>query len=94
AMKRTPELAELGEPRLLELAFLFAEGADGGYKHMSVKPERVGTGEYETWAEGTIRELLDAVRAERFAPSPEADCMWCRFKPICPVWPQGAEVTP
>jgi ATP-dependent exoDNAse (exonuclease V) beta subunit len=93
AMKRTPELAELGEPRLLELAFLFAEGADGGYKHMSVKPERMGTGEYEEWAESTIRELLEAVRAERFAPSPEADCMWCRFKPICPVWPQGAEVT-
>ncbi|MGH3113189.1 MAG: hypothetical protein ACRDOP_06960, partial [Gaiellaceae bacterium] len=59
-----------------------------------VKPERMGTGEYETWAEGTIRELLEAVRAERFAPSPQADCMWCRFKPICPVWPQGAEVTP
>jgi len=94
AMKRTPELAELGEPRLLELALLFVEGADGGYKHMSVKPERMGTGEYEDWAEGTIRELLDAVRQERFGPSPEADCMWCRFKPICPVWPQGAEVAP
>jgi superfamily I DNA/RNA helicase/RecB family exonuclease len=94
AMKRTPELAELGEPRLLELAFLFVEGSDGGYKHMSVKPERMGTGEYEEWAEGTIRELLEAVRQERFAPNPEADCMWCRFKPICPVWPQGAEVTP
>jgi hypothetical protein len=94
AMKRTPELADLGEPRLLELAFLFVEGSDGGYKHMSVKPERMGTGEYEEWAEGTIRELLEAVRQERFAPSPEADCMWCRFKPICPVWPQGAEVTP
>ncbi|MGH2765351.1 MAG: PD-(D/E)XK nuclease family protein [Actinomycetota bacterium] len=94
AMKRVPELAELGEPRLLELAYLFAESSDGGYKHMSVKPERMGTGEYEAWAEGTILELLETVRAERFAPSPEADCMWCRFKPICPVWPQGAEVAP
>ena len=95
AMKRTPELAELGEPQLLELAYLFAEGADGGYKHLSVKPERMmGIGEYEAWAESTIRELLDAVRREDFAPSPEADCMWCSFKPICPVWPQGAEVTP
>jgi superfamily I DNA/RNA helicase/RecB family exonuclease len=94
AMKRTPELASLGEPELLELAFLFAEASDGGYKHMSVKPERMGTGEYEEWAESTIRELLEAVRREDFAPSPEADCMWCSFKPICPVWPQGAEVTP
>jgi RecB family exonuclease len=94
AMRRVPELAELGEPRLLELAFLFHEGSDGGYKHMSVKPERTGLQEYEGWAESQILELLDAVRAERFAPSPEANCMWCRFKPICPVWPQGAEVTP
>lgn len=94
AMKRTPELAELGDPQILELAYLFVEGSDGGYKHMSVKPERMGTGEYEAWAEGTIRGLVEAVRQERFAPSPEANCMWCRFKPICPVWPQGAEVAP
>ena len=33
------------------------------------------------------------VRAEDFAPNPEADCMFCRFKPICPLWPEGAEVT-
>ncbi len=94
AMKRTPELAALGEPLLLELAYLFAEGSDGGYKHLSVKPERMGTGEYEMWAETTIRRLLEAVRREDFAPSPEAECRWCSFKPICPVWPQGAEVTP
>jgi superfamily I DNA/RNA helicase/RecB family exonuclease len=92
AMRRVPELAELGEPRLLELAFLFHEGSDGGYKHMPINPERTGIREYEGWAERTILELLDAVREERFAPSPEANCMWCRFKPICPVWPQGAEV--
>ena len=61
---------------------------------MPVNPERIGIGEYEAWAESTILELLGAVRAERFAPSPEANCMWCRFKPICPVWPQGAEVLP
>ena len=94
AMRRVPELAELGEPRILELAFLFHEGSDPGYKHMPVNPERIGIGEYEAWAESTILELLEAVRAERFAPSPEANCMWCRFKPICPVWPQGAEVLP
>jgi superfamily I DNA/RNA helicase/RecB family exonuclease len=94
AMRRVPELAALGEPRVLELAFLFHEGSDEGYKHMPVKPERMGTGEYGEWAEGTILELLEAVRAERFAPSPKADCTFCRFKPICPVWPEGAEVAP
>ena len=95
AMRRVPELAALGEPRLLELAYLFHEGSDGGYKHYPVKPDRIfdSPSEYEAWAEGRILELLAAVRAERFAPNPAADCMWCSFKPICPVWPQGAEVT-
>lgn len=92
AMRRVPELAELGEPRVLELAFLFLEGQDGGYKHMSTTPERFDLGEYEEWAETTILELLSLVRAERFAPNPEAECRFCDFKTICPVWPQGSEV--
>ncbi len=96
AMRRVPELAELGDPRVLELAFLFLEGQDGGYRHMSTTPDRAPPGselrEYEDWAEQTILELLALVRSESFAPNPEADCMWCDFKTICPVWPQGAEV--
>jgi hypothetical protein len=63
---------------------------------MSTTPDRAPEGsdlrEYEDWAEQTILELLALVRSESFAPNPEAFCMWCDFKPICPVWPQGAEV--
>ncbi|HEX2024839.1 MAG TPA: ATP-dependent DNA helicase, partial [Actinomycetota bacterium] len=94
AMRKVPELAELGEPRLLELAYLFHEDSDGGYVGKPVRPDKVfdSLSEYEQWAESTILGLLDDVRAERFAPNPEANCMWCSFKPICPVWPQGAEV--
>ncbi|MGH2710069.1 MAG: ATP-dependent helicase [Actinomycetota bacterium] len=96
AMRRVPELAELGEPRVLELAFLFVEGQDGGYKHVSTTPDRAPDElefrEYEDWAEETIKELLALVRSESFAPNPEANCMWCDFQSICPVWPQGAEV--
>ena len=94
AMRRVPELAEFGEPRLLELAYLFHEDPDGGYVGKPVRPDKVfdSISEYEQWAEATILGLLEAVREERFAPNPEANCMWCSFKPICPVWPQGAEV--
>jgi hypothetical protein len=95
-MRRVPELAELGDPRVLELAYLFKEGEEGGYYHMSTTPDRAPDElefrEYEEWAEETIKELLALVRSESFAPNPEADCMWCDFKSICPVWPQGAEV--
>jgi superfamily I DNA/RNA helicase/RecB family exonuclease len=36
--------------------------------------------------------LIDGVLREDFRPSPEADCMWCKFKPLCPLWPEGKEL--
>ena len=36
--------------------------------------------------------LIDGVLREDFRPSPEADCKWCDFKPLCPLWPQGREL--
>ena len=42
---------------------------------------------------GRLPALIEGVLAERFAPNPEADCTWCRFKPLCPLWPEGKEVS-
>ena len=41
---------------------------------------------------GRLEGILDAAVAESFAPSPEADCRWCRMRPLCPRWPEGREV--
>jgi superfamily I DNA/RNA helicase len=90
AMRRVPDLAKLGEPDILEFGYLFLEGPEDGYKHFPMKPGRIP--EYEQKVEATLLGLLEDVRAERFAPSPDADCTFCSFKPICPLWPQGAEV--
>jgi superfamily I DNA/RNA helicase/RecB family exonuclease len=90
AMRRVPELAELGEPDVLEFGYLFLEGTDEGYKHFTMRPDR--TPDFERQVEGTMLQLLERVRKEEFAPSPDADCQFCPFKPICPLWPEGAEV--
>jgi superfamily I DNA/RNA helicase/RecB family exonuclease len=90
AMRRVPELSELGEPDVLEFGYLFLEGTDEGYKHFAMRPDKVP--DFERRVEATLLTLLERVRAERYAPSPEADCQFCTFKPICPLWPQGAEV--
>jgi RecB family exonuclease len=90
AMRRVPELAELGEPDVLEFGYLFLEGTDEGYKHFTMRPDKVP--DFERRVEGTLLGLLERVRKEEFAPSPEADCTFCSFKPICPLWPEGAEV--
>jgi superfamily I DNA/RNA helicase/RecB family exonuclease len=90
ALKRDPNLAGLGEPGMLQLAYLGKRHSREGFIRRQVAPRREEG--YEEWAEGRLRELLARVRAEEFAPSPEADCTFCRFKTICPVWPEGAEV--
>ena len=90
ALKRDPNLAGLGEPGYLELAYLGKAHFRSGFVKREVAPRRVEG--YEEWADGRLKELLARVRSEDFAPSPEADCTFCRFKTLCPVWPEGGEV--
>lgn len=87
AMLRDPELAKLGRTGFLQLSFLGALRGDDGFARLFFTP---GEG-YEQWAEETITELVARIRAESFAPNPAADCKWCDFKPICPLWPEGHE---
>ncbi|HEX9822999.1 MAG TPA: ATP-dependent DNA helicase [Actinomycetota bacterium] len=90
AMKRAENLRDLGDPRLLELHYIFKSHQREAYAQRRVIPANQEG--YEERAESTIKDLLAKVREEDFAPSPEADCQWCRFKSICPLWPEGAEV--
>ena len=87
AMLRDPELAKLGKTGFLQLSYLGAMRGDDGFARVVFTP---GDG-YEQWAEQTITELVGRIRAESFAPNPAADCRWCDFKPICPLWPEGRE---
>jgi RecB family exonuclease len=89
AMKRAENLRDLGEPRLLELAFILNRRRNVAFQQVRVRPNNIEG--YEERAEAKIRNLLGKVRAEDFAPNPEADCRFCRFKSICPMWPEGAE---
>ncbi|MGH2708107.1 MAG: PD-(D/E)XK nuclease family protein, partial [Actinomycetota bacterium] len=60
--------------------------ADGRPKQATQSPEE---------ADKVLKRLpmlVEGVMAERFAPSPEADCLWCRMKPLCPLWPEGREL--
>lgn len=92
AMKRAENLRDLGEPRMLELAFILNKRRNVAYQQVRVRPHSIDG--YEERAEAKIRELLGKVRAEDFAPDPEADCRFCRFKTICPMWPEGGEPVP
>lgn len=40
----------------------------------------------------TLPQLIQDVIDEKFSPSPEANCFFCRMKLLCPIWPAGREV--
>ena len=39
-----------------------------------------------------LPKLIDGVLAEDFRPSPTANCRFCKFKPLCPLWAEGQEL--
>ncbi|MGH7426174.1 MAG: RecB family exonuclease, partial [Candidatus Methylomirabilales bacterium] len=88
AARTSPDLKELGEPIAARLVYPGATLADG-------KPiERVqNASDAERVIEG-LPDLIARVLSEDFRPSPEADCTWCQMKPLCPLWPQGRELSP
>jgi superfamily I DNA/RNA helicase/RecB family exonuclease len=81
------DLRRLGRTGYLQLAYLGKPKGDGGFTRLGFPP-RDG---YREWAESAIAALVERIRSEDFAPNPEADCRFCPFKIICPLWPEGAE---
>ncbi len=85
------DLSKHGEPRLMQLIYPGIEQTDKETGSITCAKRRQFPDEAEA-ALGRLQDILEAAVDERFAPSPEADCRWCRMKPLCPRWPEGREV--
>ena len=84
AATRDPELVELGEPVSMQLVYP-ASMSRGDVTRRCQTPEQ---------AQVVLKRLpglIEGVLGEDFEPSPEANCRWCKFKPLCPLWPEGRE---
>jgi superfamily I DNA/RNA helicase len=86
AARSVPELSSLGEPASMQLVYPNAPLTKDGVQRRCQKPE-----EAERALE-RLPGLMEAVLAEDFRPNPEADCRWCKFKPLCPLWSEGKEL--
>ena len=87
AAKEDPEIAALGEPAGMQLLYPF-KVVRNDMSNRRQNPEQ---------AEEVLKRLpvlIDGVLQEDFRPSPEANCRWCKFKPLCPLWPEGRELPP
>ncbi|MDQ4143438.1 MAG: ATP-dependent helicase [Actinomycetota bacterium] len=86
AAKNDPQIAELGEPASMQLIYPKPPLVKGDVVRRNQKPED---------AEKVLERLpglMEGVLAEDFRPNPEADCTWCKFKPLCPLWSEGKEL--
>jgi RecB family exonuclease len=80
-----PELRQLGEPASMQLIYP-ASLSRGDVAKRCQTPEEAKK------AIERLPALMEGVLAEDFRPDPEADCQWCKFKPLCPLWSEGKEL--
>jgi len=86
AATRDPELAALGVPVEMQLVYP-AQARGGRFGRVTQRP---GPG-HASVVEQRLVPLLEGAAAEEFDPNPHADCRFCTFKTICPMWPQGED---
>jgi superfamily I DNA/RNA helicase/RecB family exonuclease len=77
-----PELAALGPPSQLRLLFLRSMKAH----------EQPVTSDHAAVTRARITAAAQAILDERFEPSVDAQCRYCDFQRLCPLWPEGREV--
>jgi superfamily I DNA/RNA helicase/RecB family exonuclease len=80
------DLTKLGEPAAMQLVYPNVPPVNGNVQKRSQKPEEARE------VLKRLPDLIDGVLAEDFKPNPEADCKWCKFKPLCPLWSEGKEL--
>ena len=86
AARTDPDLKALGTPQTARLVYPGSYWSDGNYKKLHQNADQA-----DKVLEG-LPDLLRRVMSEDFKPSADADCRYCRMRPLCPLWPEGREV--
>jgi RecB family exonuclease len=93
------DVADVGPITGVELAFLKGDWKTG---QLVMREWEVGSGEREEEYQRAMRERLATLigelrrldRDEVYRPNPQADCFFCEFRSLCPLYPEGAPVFP
>ena len=96
AVHESDELAEFRPVRAVELAFLKGHWRTG---EIVMKTWSLTTANAEPYQQAVRAELSrlvakkrELIEGEVYRPNPAANCFWCEFRPLCPLWPQGQPV--
>jgi RecB family exonuclease len=97
AVNHAQELARFRPVKAVELAFL-KEVTGGRMTRVQVGLTTQAQTEYGERMEARLASLVDRIhvlnRTEVYRPNPGAECRFCDFKVLCPLWPEGRELFP
>jgi len=94
AVQRSESLERFRPVRAVELAFI--KGHWKAPHDIVVKAWQVSqrsAEQYQVAVEERLSELIAEkkrlLRDDVYRPNPHADCHWCEFRSLCPLWPEG-----
>jgi superfamily I DNA/RNA helicase/RecB family exonuclease len=97
AINLAEELAAYRPVKAVELAFL-KEDLNSSRFHaqlgMTSKAQEDFGEKMTARLSALIEQVRELVGTEIYRPSPQAECRYCDFKPLCPLWPEGRELFP
>ncbi len=98
AVQEAPELAEYQPVRSVELAFLRGHWRDDSIEFRRWEVSEGSEDEYQRRVREKLAELIRRKRAVdeagEYRPNPLANCMFCEFKSLCSLYPEGQPVFP
>ena len=97
AVNLAPELAQFKPVKAVELAFL-KELKEGTVTRVQLAMNSKTQDEFghamRERLSGLIGEIRELNDTEVYRPNPGANCRYCDFKALCPLWPEGRELFP
>jgi RecB family exonuclease len=99
AVDRAPGLERFRPVKGIELVFLRdVDWRTGAIARQSKGFSPREHGEFREAVQERLSGLIGRVRSlietESYRPNPAANCRFCDFKTLCPLWPEGKEVFP
>jgi superfamily I DNA/RNA helicase/RecB family exonuclease len=98
AVQRSEDLAEYRPVRAVELAFVKGHWRTGEIVTKAWQVSQRSQEEYQAKVEATLSQLIAEKKRlneeEVYRPNPAADCFWCEFKSLCPLYAEGRPLFP
>jgi superfamily I DNA/RNA helicase len=97
AVNHAEELAAYRPVKAVELAFLKENVNSRNFRvqlGMNSQAQREFGEAMEARLSALVEQIRELLRTEVYRPAPQAECRYCDFKSLCPLWPQGRELFP